>query len=386
MILPLVKCFRSASPCLRRHSPSTSTTASTQIATRCSVIIPLAQAAHRPHDPCYTSPGPAPASGLACAAGGRSLRITAAVVAGVDMVSVELQRADATVKRPSIHYTLTASAGQLNGLVSGLEPQTAYVLAVRTHRSGCAEDAGNGTWSELTWFAGHCSTLNVSAEMEEVEESAAVATELPVRWLEVFRLAEGGRTLPDFLDNHDSGDMGGDAGIASVILSMPNDNMYDGGIITRYCVQLQNTTVEGTTTTTFEGAPVESAFADYRSTNPPWLLRETATPYFNFTNWLASAEVTTGTEYASWCAARPTCPARPPLPCQDRCSPTQTCGTDHKPSTRLAGAIFSRTACGAMPRAAPSSPRRVMSTSPRPTTHSATAQSSPPPPPDATLA
>jgi len=212
------------------------------------------------------------------------------------MVSVEARRADATVKQPNIHYALAASAGRLDGLVSGLAPQTAYVLAVRTHRSGCAEDGGNGTFSELTFLAGSCSTLNISEEVEEIAADAATTSRAPppTRWLEVFRYTEGGRTLPDFLDNHDSGDMGGDGGIT-----------FGDGIITRYCVEMLNTTVEGTTTTTFEGAPVASAFADYRSTNPPWLLKETATPYFNFTNWLASAEVTLGTEYASWCDLLP---------------------------------------------------------------------------------
>jgi len=67
-----------------------------------------------------------------------------------------------------------------------------------------------------------------------------------------------------------------------------------------------NTTMTNTTTTTPEGAPVDSAFADYRSTNPPWLLaEEAARAYFNFTDWMVEAEVTVGTEYASWCDLLP---------------------------------------------------------------------------------
>ena len=66
--------------------------------------------------------------------------------------------------------------------------------------------------------------------------------------------------LPDFLDNHDSGDIGGDGVILSAV---PAANP---GPMTRYCVEVMNTTVVNTTTTTFEGSPVASPYADYRST------------------------------------------------------------------------------------------------------------------------
>ena len=54
------------------------------------------------------------------------------------------------------------------------------------------------------------------------------------------------------------------AAIASLIVGAPNLTLFDGPI-TRYCVELLDTTIANTTTTTFAGAPVDSAYADYRS-------------------------------------------------------------------------------------------------------------------------
>ena len=111
-------------------------------------------------------------------------------------------------------------------------------------------------------------------------------------WLEVFRATEQHRTLPDFLDNHDSGDVGGAGAIASLVGSA--SPLSAALTWTRYCVELERVRVVNTTTTTFEGTPATSAFADYRSTNPTWMPPFTpATP---------GADTTPGAEYSSWCA------------------------------------------------------------------------------------
>jgi len=259
-----------------------------------------AQGAQRPTDPCYVRPGPAVATKLACQGGPGSLRVTAAVDAEtVDYVSVELSLA-ASHLRPNIHMTLAARAGQLDGWVSGLASGVDYRFGVRTHRFGCAEDAGNGTWSEVEMLEGTCHTLDLGAEVESTVEPRGQGA--ATRWLEVFRMAEAGRTIPDFLDNHDSGDMGGDAAISSLILGEASGGLFGGGIITRYCIEIQNVTIAGTTTTSFAGTPRDSAFADYRSTNPPWMLEQE--PFYS-PKWFEAAEWTSGTEYASWCDLLP---------------------------------------------------------------------------------
>jgi len=256
---------------------------------------PPAHATSRPGDPCYAAPLPSPATDLSCDGGASSLHVTATTDAKmIDMVSVEAYPENFTVGKPNVHMTLAAHEGKVDGWVSGLEPGTPYNLAVRAHRAGCAEDAGNGTWSQLVWLADSCRTLagKEPRRVRPAPRAAGVAT----HWIEVFRMVEANRSLPDFLDNHDSGDMGGDGAVATLALGHGDGALFASGPITRYCVEVLNTTIPNTTTTTFAGAPVDAPYSDYRSTNPPWLLASTREKD------LASlGEVTNGTEYASWC-------------------------------------------------------------------------------------
>jgi hypothetical protein len=66
--------------------------------------------------------------------------------------------------------------------------------------------------------------------------------------------------------------------------------------MTRYCVEVMNTTVANTTTTTFEGSPVASPYSDYRSTNAPWAFSQ-----YGDAGLIPYGEYTPGTEYSSWC-------------------------------------------------------------------------------------
>jgi hypothetical protein len=221
-----------------------------------------------------------------------------------DKVSVELYRVDDSMQRANVHYMMAAERGRVSGFVPGLDSDTQYRIALRAHRQGCAEDGGNGTWSGITWQGSLCRTA-INGSLEEPRAHAPSVSPPTVfssstlgpatHWLEVIRTAEVGRTLPDFLDNHDSGDVGGDGAIISI---------FSGGFtnspITRYCVEVLNTTVANTTTTTFLGAPVASPYSDYRSSNPPWLLQEAGDEGL-----LPFGEQVQGVEYGSWCALAP---------------------------------------------------------------------------------
>ena len=168
--------------------------------------------APRPNDACYTLPAPPVASNVSCSGISKTvLHVAGAVDTSVDMVSVELRHANASGP-PNVHFTLAARAGRLDGRVTGLDQGAAYRLAVRTHRAGCAEDGANGTWSDLLSVSGACETLSEEAATasEAVPPVDVPEARVATRWLEVFRIAEANRSLPDFLDNHDSGDMGGD--------------------------------------------------------------------------------------------------------------------------------------------------------------------------------
>ena len=118
-------------------------------------------------------------------------------------------------------------------------------------------------------------------------------------WLEVFRLAEQNRLLPDFLDNHDSGDYGGVGGLVSMSV-MNHQSITKKRLdtpITRYCVEVLNATISDTTTTTQGASPTASPYADYRSTNPLWYMWQLSP----FRPLIKYGEQIPGAEYWSWC-------------------------------------------------------------------------------------
>ena len=98
-------------------------------------------------DPCYTAPGPATPMDFSCTGGSHALHLTATLDNITDAVSVELFRADFALALPNLHFVLPAEAGRLSASVPYLEDDTVYRLALRAHRTGCAEDGGNGSWS-----------------------------------------------------------------------------------------------------------------------------------------------------------------------------------------------------------------------------------------------
>jgi hypothetical protein len=136
-----------------------------------------------------------------------------------------------------------------------------------------AEDDGNFTWSILVNST--CST-SVKANEQPTAQPAAQTHKPPTHWLEVFRREErccnghvqsrpdflDKRLLPDFLDNHDSGDAGG---VGALISMSVQDGNIDPGLfaspVTRYCVEVLNVTISGTTTTTHDSKPVDSPYA-----------------------------------------------------------------------------------------------------------------------------
>jgi hypothetical protein len=257
-------------------------------------------AAHPPHDRCSLAASrPAPVKDLRCEMLAGGVRVAGATAADVDAVSIEVTSTAApTYGRfapADVHFVAaTDSAGEFSAVV----PLTNAVVRVasRSHSRGCAEDAGNGTWSVLV-NSSACISSGAAASRQPLEKpnKSARAT----HWLEVYRSAEQLRMLPDFLDNHDSGDAGGVGALIS--MSVQNDISEPGFYalpITRYCVEVLNATVDATTTTTEGAAASPSPYADYRSTNPVWQFWQSGVyrPLIPF------GEVTPGTEYASWCA------------------------------------------------------------------------------------
>eukprot|EP00962_Isochrysis_galbana_P007223 scaffold1957_cov110-Isochrysis_galbana.AAC.5 len=252
---------------------------------------PTGTAVHRPPadqgmSKCSTGPAPLAPALLRCfpsPAVASAVHVTGRVTPDVDYVSIEL--ALATDLLPRVHRTVAADAGAFDAAVpvaslvgmAGGKATSAFAVAVRAHRRGCAEDGGDFTFSELAWYAGGCaaSAGDISSDAAAAGDwplvgmpanalaptlAAAAASPPPAStglplgppepphpsalppppppplsagapppsreppptfWLEVFRMSEFGRMLPDFLDNHDSGDTGGAGVAASLFLGIP---------------------------------------------------------------------------------------------------------------------------------------------------------------------
>ena len=280
--------------------------------------------AHRepPYDRCSLAPGPSPVSNFLCEQRQDPTRFAVHVTgevtsADVDYVSIEVATTQAPIfgsyAPADVLLVARANSDSFSAVVP-LAEKPRFAL-VRAHSRGCAEDAGNGTWSSLVNVT--CAHIAPWEAAERVEapshkdashkgalDKDALHKDLPkpaTHWLEVYRMAEQSRLHPDFLDNHDSGDSGGVGGLISISVQ---NNLTDSHLfatpVTRYCVEVLNVTISGTTTTTqSEDSPATSQYADYRSTNPLWDFWQKEPWYRPL---IPFGEVTAGVEYASWCA------------------------------------------------------------------------------------
>lgn len=256
---------------------------------------------------CDTGPKPSPPARVACAAAVGAISVTVEAAGDdADYASIELFRGDETL--PRVHYTTPF------GAAAAVPADGPYRVAARAHLRGCAEDGGNYTFSTLTFAAAPCAPA--SGRGARASDSST--------YREMLRMTEWGRTLPDFLDNHDAGDRGGLGVTTSLFVGVGNatearrrglplrrspvGSSLSSDLWTRYCVEIEAAVVENTTTTTFRGAPAPSPFSDYRSTNPLWSMRDMLgwmtwlpRPAKNWEHMLAAFVETPGAEYASAC-------------------------------------------------------------------------------------
>lgn len=125
-----------------------------------------------------------------------------------DIVAVELRRAP--FARPFAFATTLATLATALPL-SGLRPNTTYWLACRAHNASHTEVSG---WAKATSpFA--CTTKGAQADRSDTIPAAETA--LPAAWRAawMYRVSENGRPDPDLLQNHNTGDLVGEAGFLS---------------------------------------------------------------------------------------------------------------------------------------------------------------------------
>lgn len=166
--------------------------------------------------------------------------------------------------------------------IDELQPSTDYFFKVRAHCAasgfeGCT--GGNAQmiagWSNFSSIV-PCTTSNTPTNPQP---SAAVSVPTPLvdtMWLEVYRVTENMKTSPDFLANHNTGDLQGDA----AFLTNSGGDMTPGhsdshffDFITsprvRYCVEVQKVDLSETSRTSSYPPfiPINQSFSDYLSCN-----------------------------------------------------------------------------------------------------------------------
>eukprot|EP00929_Paragymnodinium_shiwhaense_P102446 TRINITY_DN65633_c0_g1_i2.p1 TRINITY_DN65633_c0_g1~~TRINITY_DN65633_c0_g1_i2.p1 ORF type:complete len:702 (-),score=86.05 TRINITY_DN65633_c0_g1_i2:77-2182(-) len=149
-----------------------------------------------------------------------------AEVETTDQVEFGVARADDPRRWAYVYYTAeVARDGTARAVIPGLEPDVEYVVKGRAHRRDTSE-GWEEQWSAATDFLATCRAAVRDVpeadlhpvEDDEKEDAVLRRRLLPKsRWIEVFRFrgpgyAEHGRSrtddysLPDYLDNHNTGD------------------------------------------------------------------------------------------------------------------------------------------------------------------------------------
>mmetsp|Transcript_102192 Transcript_102192/g.256200 ORF Transcript_102192/g.256200 Transcript_102192/m.256200 type:complete len:528 (-) Transcript_102192:106-1689(-) len=163
--------------------------------------------------------------------------------------------------RPFIGFTAPVGTdGVARAMIPGLRPATKYEVSVRAHRRG-EQEGDPEAWSSLSATTTTCLSVGpLAASSGPLTEPAVVASKQKVqtRWLEVYRFASNAK-LPDFLDNHNAGDLVGEFPMA---FTMKN---VTGVPLTRYCVEILDTSLPNITTGNMDGAPIHSSFANFAS-------------------------------------------------------------------------------------------------------------------------
>mmetsp|Transcript_63677 Transcript_63677/g.197612 ORF Transcript_63677/g.197612 Transcript_63677/m.197612 type:complete len:517 (+) Transcript_63677:38-1588(+) len=170
----------------------------------------------------------------------------------VDQISFEVALPQG---RPFLSYSAVADEhGVARASIPGLEAGRQYRVFARAHRRG-QQEGDPDAWSNVSAESVLCN----GSGLEPPAPGAAASPAARTRWLEVFRLASGA-AYPDFLDQHNAGDLVGEFAIAGSMMLTPARSP-----LTRYCVELLDVMLPNISTASLSGGPEPSPFADYLS-------------------------------------------------------------------------------------------------------------------------
>mmetsp|Transcript_63676 Transcript_63676/g.197605 ORF Transcript_63676/g.197605 Transcript_63676/m.197605 type:complete len:517 (+) Transcript_63676:68-1618(+) len=170
----------------------------------------------------------------------------------VDEVSFEVALPQG---RPFLSYSAVVDEhGLAQASIPGLQAGRQYRVFARAHRRG-QQEGDPDAWSNVSAESVLCN----GSGLEPPAPGAAASPAARTRWLEVFRLASGA-AYPDFLDQHNAGDLVGEFAIAGSMMLTPARSP-----LTRYCVELLDVMLPNISTASLSGGPEPSPFADYLS-------------------------------------------------------------------------------------------------------------------------
>lgn len=200
----------------------------------------------------------------------------------VDMVSFMVARVDDDERWPFLHFSVKVGLydmATVRGLIPGLEPGADYRVMARAHARG-QTTAYYIFWSDVAHREAPCRASDHSAAASAASEAPVVDANATTNtvWMEVFRHNGNNKwatpdpknniTLPDYIEAHNTGDIGG-------VFTNRHEVVYaweDNSSFTRYCVEMQVVELNDVTTPTDRpdrkeagGFPTTSQFADYNS-------------------------------------------------------------------------------------------------------------------------
>jgi hypothetical protein len=175
--------------------------------------------------------------------------------------------------------SVTVAGTASTATIHQLKPDTEYYFKVRAHCSESGLQGCNGGdaqmisgWSNFS-AAIPCKTKpSDGSAWTPPRVSPALAPLVETFWLEAYRVTENMMTFPDYLANHNSGDLDGDVAFLSGSGGTGRSNFFDfmTSPRVRYCVEIAKVDLTGKVerTPSFPPfIPINQSFSDYASCN-----------------------------------------------------------------------------------------------------------------------
>jgi hypothetical protein len=205
--------------------------------------------------------------------------------------------------------------------VGGLRPDTTYYFKVRAHCDGTGDDCPLGGlgqmiggWSNFSSVVPCKTGQSITASPPSEPPTKATAALVETEWLEVYRVTENQQTWPDFLANHDTGDIKGDSAFLTFAGGGTHGKThffnFDTSPRVRYCVEVQKVSlqIKQRTPSAPPFIPVDPRFA----VRARWSWLPARPIWTRFSHAFASRITSPATETATHPQDR--CPREPPAP------------------------------------------------------------------------